>query len=327
MTSLRWKRAPAAPTLGANEVHVWLAVLDALPAGEHIGLLSRDEAARADGFRFARDRERFVGARGLLRELLGRYLGVDPSALRFSYGPRGKPCLETDSRPDGVRFNVSHSGGLALLAFTRGRELGVDLERVRPVPEAESIAESYFSPRESAELARLPPAERPPAFFRCWTRKEAFIKATGDGLSHPLDAFDVTFAPGEPARLLRVDGEPGEAARWWMEGLEPAEGFASALVVDGRPARLACWKWDDSLEKSHGPRRKGRQGDLQGGREPRGAVLDLARGARERARLAGRRQERPQGRVPGLDQGSLDRHAAAESAQADGGGGRELERS
>ena len=277
MTALRWKPARAAPPLAASEVHVWVAVLDALPVGAYIGLLSPDEAARADRFHFARDRQRFVGARGLLRELLGCYVDVDPSALLFAYGPRGKPYLAADSRPDRVRFNVSHSGGLALLAFARERELGVDLELERPVPEAESIAERYFSPREGAELGRLPPAERPRAFFRCWTRKEAFIKATGDGLSRPLDAFDVTLAPREPARLLRVEGEPEEAARWWMEGLEPAEGFAGALAVEGRPARLACWKWDHSLERSHEPRRKGRQDDLQGRCEPRGAVLDLAR--------------------------------------------------
>ena len=226
MTSLRWKPARAAPPLAASEVHVWVAVLDALPVGAYIGLLSPDEAARADRFHFARDRQRFVGARGLLRELLGCYVDVDPSALLFAYGPRGKPYLAADSRPDRVRFNVSHSGGLALLAFVRERQLGVDLELERPVPEAESIAERYFSPREGAALGRLPPAERPRAFFRCWTRKEAFIKATGDGLSRPLDAFDVTLAPREPARLLRVEGEPEEAARWWMEGLEPAEGFA-----------------------------------------------------------------------------------------------------
>lgn len=277
MRSLRWKPVPSVPTLATGEVHVWLAELDVLPATTLRGHLSPDEVARADRFRFTRDRQRFIGARGLLRELLGRYLDVDPAALCFAYGPRGKPSLAGDGGPERVRFNVSHSGGLALLAFARERELGVDVELERPVPEAESIAERYFSPREGAELGRLPPAERPQAFFRCWTRKEAFIKATGDGLSRPLDAFDVTLAPREAARLLRVEGKPEEAARWWMEGLEPAEGFAGALAVEGRPARLACWKWDHSLERSYGPRRKGRQDDLQGRCEPRGAVLDLAR--------------------------------------------------
>jgi 4'-phosphopantetheinyl transferase len=277
MSALPWKPVPSVPALAVGDVHVWLAALDSLRAWKLHGHLSPDEVARADRFRFPRDRQRFVAARGLLRELLGRYLEADPAGLRFAYGPRGKPALADGAGSDRLHFNVSHSGGLALLAFARGRDLGIDLELERPVPEAESIAERYFSPREGAELRRLSPAERPRAFFRCWTRKEAFIKATGDGLSRPLDAFDVTLAPREPARLLRVEGEPEETARWWMEGLEPAEGFAGALAVEGRPARLACWKWDDSLERSYGPRREGRQDDLQGGREPRGAVLDLAR--------------------------------------------------
>jgi 4'-phosphopantetheinyl transferase len=277
MTAFRFKPVRSVPRLGANEVHIWLAALDVLPLSTLLNGLSPDESARADRFHFARDKQRFVAARGVLRHLLGRYLDVAPGALRFDYGPRGKPSLAAGAWPGGLRVNVSHSGGLALLGFARERELGVDLEFERPVPDAESIAQRYFSPREAAVLGWLTPADRPAAFFRCWTRKEAFIKATGDGLSRPLDAFDVTLAPGEPARLLRVDGEPPEAARWWMVGLEPAEGFAAAVAVEGRPASLGCWQWKDSLERSYGPRGKGRQDDLQGGREPRRAVLDLAR--------------------------------------------------
>jgi 4'-phosphopantetheinyl transferase len=129
---------------------------------------------------------------------------------------------------------------------------------------------------ESAALRLIDQRERPRAFFRCWTRKEAFIKAVGDGLSHPLDAFDVTLAPDEPARLLRVAGDPEAPRRFRLQGLEPAEGFAAALVVLGRPTRVACFGWDQSLEEMNGPRREGRQDDLQGGREPRRAVLDLA---------------------------------------------------
>jgi 4'-phosphopantetheinyl transferase len=271
-----WEDAPAAAALAEGEVHVLLAALDTLPAGALTARLSPEERARAERFHFARDRQRFVGARGLLRGLLGRYLGIEPAALQFAYGPRGKPSLMAEGGPGRLRFNVSHSGGLALLAFAWGRELGVDIEWERPVPEAESIARSHFSPHERAALSRLAPAERSRAFFRCWTRKEAFIKATGDGLSLPLDVFDVTLAPGEPARLLRVRGDEKEAGRWWMEDLEPAPGFAGALAVKGRPSRLACWIWPDSLERSYGPRREGRQDDLQRSRQPRGAVFDLA---------------------------------------------------
>jgi len=276
MRAPRWPRGPAGPELLDGDVHVWLAPVGDLPVDALVAHLSPDERARGDRFVFERDRRSFVACRGLLRRLLGSYVGTEPRVLRFEYGPRGKPSLAAGSGPRDVRFNVSHSGGLALLAFARGRELGVDIERERAVPEAYSIAHRYFSPREVAALGALAADARPPAFFRCWTRKEAFIKATGDGLSRPLETFDVTLAPGEPARLERVEDEPGEAERWWLEDLEPAAGFAGALAVEGHPARLARWRWDDTLEKSHGPRREGRQDDLQGGREPRGAVLDLA---------------------------------------------------
>lgn len=268
-----WERAPESFRLAPEAVHVWMASLDALPAEEMLVRLSADERARAERFCFEADRRRFVAGRGLLRGLLGLYLDVDPRGLRFAYGRRGKPSLATADR---LRFNVAHSGGLALLAFARDRELGVDIERERPLPEANAIAERYFSAREGAELRRLPETERAGGFFRCWTRKEAFIKATGEGLSQPLDAFDVSFASGEPARLLRVEGRPEEGGRWWLQDLAPAPGFAGALAVEGRPADLAGWKWDQSVERCHGPRREGRQDDLQSRGEPRGAVLDLA---------------------------------------------------
>jgi len=269
--------------LGLDEVHVWSADLDRLPEAVLGEPLSADERERGRRFHFERDRRRFVTARGLLRRLLGRYLGLDPSRLRFGYGPRGKPFLAGE---DELRFNVSHSGGLALLAFAWDRELGVDVEEEREVEEAKDIARRYFSPWEERELRLLTEVERRGAFFRCWTRKEAFIKVTGDGLSRPLDAFDVTLAPGEPARLLRVEGEPEAAGRFWLEDVSPAPGFAGALAVEGRAARVVRRNGEESVEVSHGSRRAGRQDDLQGRPEPRGAVLDLARGPGEPARLA-----------------------------------------
>ena len=269
--------------LGPDEVHVWSVDLDRLPEAVLGQPLSANERERGRRFRFERDRRRFVTARGLLRRLLGRYLGLEPSRLRFGYGPRGKPFLAGE---DELRFNVSHSGGLALLAFAWDRELGVDVEEEREVEEAEAIARRYFSSWEERELRLLTEVERQAAFFRCWTRKEAFIKATGDGLSRPLDAFDVTLAPGEPARLLRVEGEPEAAGRFWLEDVSPAPGFAGALAVEGRAARVVRRNGEESVEVSHGSRRAGRQDDLQGRPEPRGAVLDLARGPGEPARLA-----------------------------------------
>ncbi len=266
-----------------DEVHVWHADLDRLPEAVLAASLSADERERGRRFHFERDRRRFVTARGLLRLVLGRYLDMRPAGVRFGYGPRGKPFLAS---ADGLRFNVSHSGGLALLAFAWRREVGVDVERLRPVPEAEDIAGRYFSPWEAAELRRLPKGERAAAFFRCWTRKEAFVKATGDGLSRPLDGFDVTVAPGEPARLLRVAGEPGAAGRFWIEDVSPGRGFAAALAVEGSPARVVCRSGDESMGGIDGSRRAGRRDAVQGGPEPRGAVLDLARGPGEPAWLA-----------------------------------------
>lgn len=274
---IRWDALPEGlMPPGEGQVHVFAADLDLARAGKAFlpSWLSPDEQERASRFHFERDRRRFMAARGLLRGLLGRYCEREPSTLRFAYGPRGKPSLLAPA--GSLRFNLSHSGGLALFAFVREVELGVDLEQERPVPEAASIAERYFSRRENADLRSLAEPERSRAFFRCWTRKEAFIKATGDGLSRSLDAFDVTLAPGEPARLVRVEGEPALAGRFWLQDLEVSAGFAAALASEGRPRRVACWTVGSSEEERHGSRRGGRQDDLQGGAESRGAVLDLA---------------------------------------------------
>lgn len=198
--------------------------------------LAPDENARAARFVFERDRRRFATARGLLRQILGDATGIAPARLAFRYGTRGKPSLaDAPGAPD---FNVSHSGGLAAFALSRAGEVGVDIEQERPMPDLAAIAERFFSPRESAVLAGLAEAERVPAFFRCWTRKEAFIKLTGEGLSRALDAFDVAFGPGEPARLLRVEGDPDAVERYRLEALEAPQGFAAALAVDGRPRRV-----------------------------------------------------------------------------------------
>lgn len=283
MSAAAFEPAPhPLPALGPGAVHVFAARLDAATAEALAGSLSADERARAERFRFERDRTRFGAARGLLRSLLGWSLGVRPSELGFAYGRRGKPSLPAAE----LYFNVSHSGGLGLFALTRVGEVGVDIEEERPLQDLEPIAARFFSARESAALLALPEAERRPAFFRCWTRKEAFIKATGDGLSRPLDAFDVAFGRDEPARLLRVAGEPEAPGRFRLEALPAAPGFAAALAVCGHPERIACWALNLSEEESDGARREGRHDPVQGRREPRGAVLDLAGRAGERPGLA-----------------------------------------
>jgi 4'-phosphopantetheinyl transferase len=245
-----WELAPPRPALPGDEVHVWRALLDA-PAERVrrlLELLASDERERAARFHFERDRRRFTVARGVLRGILGGYLNTAPAALRFVYGAQGKPALAPEQDAGGLRFNVSHSEGVALFAFARGRELGVDVERVSPRVSCEEIAGHFFSPGEVARLRALPAELREAAFFDCWTRKEAYIKARGEGLSLPLDGFDVSLGPGEPAALVANRLDPAEVARWSLLALAPWPGFAAAVAVEGRGWRLKCWRLPEDEE-------------------------------------------------------------------------------
>jgi 4'-phosphopantetheinyl transferase len=214
--------------LPEDVVHVWLARLDVGVArvdalGRH---LSRDEVERARRLRSDRDRARFIVARGILRELVSRYLGVDPRRVRFHYGVRGKPRLDTDA----LAMSVSRTGNRACFAFVRGREIGVDIEQVRHGFPYECVAAAFFSAAEVAALRVFPPRERCEAFFRCWTRKEAYLKARGEGLAVDLASFDVSL--DECAALLREPDQPG---RFTLCGLNAPPGHAMALAVEGRP--------------------------------------------------------------------------------------------
>jgi 4'-phosphopantetheinyl transferase len=239
-----WILTPPLPELPADAAHVWRAALDVDPAPFE-RVLSPEEREHAARFRFERGRERYTVARGVLRALLGAYLACAPQDLRFVYGARGKPALE----PGVLEFNVAHSHDLALIAVARGRRVGVDVEAVRELSDAAQIARRFFSAAECAALSAVPAEQQLQAFFACWTRKEAFLKARGEGIAFGLDQFDVTLAPGEPARLLAVrdlrvpeGGTPGEAARWSLAALEPGPGFAGALAVEG-PAAVACYEF------------------------------------------------------------------------------------
>jgi 4'-phosphopantetheinyl transferase len=238
-----WQEAPAQlPPLSPAVVHVWAVRLDA-PASQIDALyttLSSDERERAGRFYFDRDRRRYICARGVLRLLLSRYLVEAPEAFAFSYGPNGKPAL-SGRFLDALTFNVSHSHELALVAIGTGPEMGVDVEAVRPLEDANDIASRFFSPREAERLRSLPDAARMDAFFECWTRKEAYLKALGSGLAKPLDAFEVTFATGD-APALKVYGDAAETARWRICDLSPAAGYTGALVTQG-PAEVLCWEW------------------------------------------------------------------------------------
>ncbi|HWQ32050.1 MAG TPA: 4'-phosphopantetheinyl transferase superfamily protein [Blastocatellia bacterium] len=240
-----WAAPPARLTLAQDEVHVWRASL-ALPAWQlrHLWqILSPEERSRAERFRFAQHRDNHIAARGLLRLILSRYLSLDPAQLRFSYGAWGKPALTAETDGDRLRFNLSHSGELALYAIAEGREVGVDLELMRADFTEAAVAQRTFSPREFAALSALPASEWTRGFFNCWTRKEAYIKARGEGLSLPLDQFDVSLAPAEPARLLRVLSDERETRRWQLKELFPGPAYAGALAAEGSDWQLRCWQW------------------------------------------------------------------------------------
>lgn len=242
-----WPAPPDALSLGRDEVHVWRASLDqSASAVEHLrSTLAEDERDRAGRFHFEKDRARYVVARGVLRAVLGRYLSVPPGRLRFDYSPYGKPSLAAEfGGGDLLDFNVSHSHSLALLAFARGRALGVDVEHLRAAAAGDGIAGRFFSAHEVATLRALPAARQARAFFDCWTRKEAYVKARGEGLSFPLADFDVSLRPGEPAALLCVRGDAQEAARWTLRALDVAPGYAAALAAEGRDWRLKTWQWE-----------------------------------------------------------------------------------
>lgn len=244
-TDRQWLPAPKNLALSRDEVHVWRASISATEPYIHElrCTLARDEVMRAEQYRFAEDRDRFIAARGLLRFILGRYLDTQPEQLQFHYGFFGKPSLTAEPGGKGLQFSVSHSGSLVLCAMAWDRQIGVDLEQIQPIPRVGQLVKRYFSSSEQAAFRAVSRERQMEAFYRCWTRKEAFVKAKGLGFSLPLDRFDVTLAPGEPARLLQVRGNPWEASRWALCDLRPWSGYVGALAVEGHGLRVARWRW------------------------------------------------------------------------------------
>ena len=233
--------------LKTNEIHVWRASLEQSVSRFQMlsQTLSPDERMRAERFHFDQDSRCFIASRGILRTILGWYLSVKPDQLQFCYGRYGKPALSDTFGKETIRFNLSKSDGVALFAFTRNREIGVDIECVRDISEMDDIAERFFSVKENDVFRALPKSKRKEAFFYCWTRKEAFVKAIGNGLSYPLDKFEVSLVPGQPADLLSIEGSSKGAAQWYIQDLGPASGFAAAFAVRRRSWRLHYWRWRD----------------------------------------------------------------------------------
>jgi 4'-phosphopantetheinyl transferase len=236
-----WTSHPGGDLLiSLSEVHVWRVPLDSADAVLQplASTLSLEERARAQKFFFDCDRNAYITVRGVLRQLLGRYLQRPPSELQFAYEARGKPFLADPSTGQPVNFNVAHSRNIALLAFSAGPSVGVDVEFIRTDIASEEIALRYFAPREVAELHALPPEQRPTAFFLGWTRKEAYVKALGDGLQISLASFCVSLTPSQPVTL-----ESADSPRWTLQNLSPGPGYAGALIAEGKDWTLRCFDW------------------------------------------------------------------------------------
>jgi 4'-phosphopantetheinyl transferase len=231
-----------------DAIYVWrLDLPAAFPVSRQLsGILSQSEQQRADKFRFDNDRLKFVAAHAALREILSVYLNLEPARIEFSEGPQGKPevVLGADEAP--LRFNLSHSHDSALVAITYGRSVGIDIEYVQPSFEWRDIASRFFARREVEKLQSLRPEEQRRGFFTCWTRKEAYIKAKGGGLSIPLEDFEVAFAPGEPPALLWHRTDPEETHRWQFDDVE-APGYAAAVAAEGRGSALEFFSWPDDV--------------------------------------------------------------------------------
>lgn len=241
MTTQAWLAAPAPLPFEAPEVHVWAAPLDVDDdeLGFRIAVLDDSERARARRMTHEVVRRRFIAGRGLLRLLLGGYLDTPPARVRLTQTPKGKPAVS--GRDAGVRFNVSHSGGILVCAVTRGREIGADIERIREDIAVEELAQRFFAPAEAADLLARPLSERRLAFFRAWTRKEAYIKGRGDGLSWPLDGFEVSTGPD--AALLVDRNAPEAPKQWWLTELVPESEYLGAVAVEGPVCPLRFWRW------------------------------------------------------------------------------------
>lgn len=223
--------ATASPRLPHDRVDVWIVdTSSARDAARNAELLSLDEAARARRFHFEKDRVEFINSRAMLRKMVGSYLAVAPERVRFRYNDFGKPQLHESMQLPELGFNLAHSHGVTLVAATVGRSIGIDVEAVRREPGIDDdLARTCFSPSELEELRRVAPARWNHAFFTCWTRKEAFLKACGGGLSMPLQDFDVSVDPLQPARIQRCEWEP--IAGWQLEHLEPLPGYVGAVAI------------------------------------------------------------------------------------------------
>lgn len=246
----QWLRPPDKLILTPGEAHVWCASLDQSVAlrAQLWEILSADEQHSVNRFHFEEGKHHFIVGRGLLRLILERYQHVPPNQLQFSYGANGKPFLAHQHLEESVQFNVSHSQSLALYAFVQHNSVGVDIEYMHPIADAEQIVDRFFSLREKALFHALPQNERTEAFFIGWTRKEAYLKACGNGLSYPLSHFEVSLIPGEAARILSIGGDRQKAAAWFLQDIALPNGYKASLAIEGsKQWQVKQWAWTEAV--------------------------------------------------------------------------------
>lgn len=231
--TIQWPRHSGDLQLARDEVHVWAAPLsvEANLREAFARTLSADELARAKRFKFEKHRNRFIAGRGELREVLTRYLRIKPECLRFEYSATGKPGFAAGLESGGIYFNLAHSEDLALIAVTRIGPVGVDVEYVRELKDMDQLVARFFSARENERFQKVAANEKPAAFFNLWTRKEALLKATGEGITRSLSLVEVSFLAGETAKLVAVAGDVEKAKEWSLKELAPAVGFVGAVTV------------------------------------------------------------------------------------------------
>jgi 4'-phosphopantetheinyl transferase len=244
---LNWSKPSLLPPLGDRDTHVWCAhVSQFLQSGSQcLAVLNEEERERAHRFHFERDRQSYIVSHAMLRFVLGHYLNHRPSELAFQTTHRGKPYLShgpVSGRQ--LTFNLSHSQGITLLAVTWDADIGVDVEKLRTMSDAQGVADRFFSQRESAQLAVLDPEELKLGFFNAWTRKEAILKGLGRGITDGLDKVEVTFKPEDSVRLIGLDSAWGNSDDWTLINLDPCAGYCAALAIKASEANLSCYSWE-----------------------------------------------------------------------------------
>jgi 4'-phosphopantetheinyl transferase len=243
-----WELPPEELTCATRDIHLWLARLDVAENQRSYleGILSPDECQRAEKFASDQIRAHFIAGRGFLRCILSRYLQMEPAQIRFRYNRRGKPFLERSIGKDALHFNLSHANGLALFGFTRTSEIGVDIEYINDQTDIEQTVALVFSPAETAAFQALPAAQRRNAFFQFWTRKEALIKAMGDGFSLPLREFDVSQAPEKPVLPIAAPNIQSADKQWRIKDINVLPGYVAAIAREGNKGPVSFFRMPDS---------------------------------------------------------------------------------